>query len=179
MQNSAAVAAADVIVLTVPFAAQADTLKQLKPSFRPGAVLIDATVPLAVTVGGRATRVLGVWQGSAAQQAAELVPKGIAVAAAFHNVGAEALNSDQPVDCDVIVCSDDDNARDIACRLAELIPGVRAVEGGKLENARTVEQITALLIAINLRHKSHSAGIRITGLHVPRAKPEPSRHEGH
>src|SRR5207253_8379343 len=76
MQNAAAVAAADVVVLTVPFAAQADTLKQLKSSFRPGAVLIDATVPLAVTVGGRATRVLGVWQGSAAQQAAELVPKG-------------------------------------------------------------------------------------------------------
>ena len=83
---------------------------------------------------------------------------------AYHNVSAELLNAEGPVDCDVIVCSDDDNARGIAAELAEKIPGVRAVDGGKLENARIVEQITALLITINIRHKVHSAGIRITGL---------------
>jgi len=67
------------------------------------------------------------------------------------------------VDCDVIVCSDDDNATQAVCQLASKIPGVRAIDGGKLENARIVEQITALLIALNIRHKGH-AGIRITGL---------------
>lgn len=164
MENSAACAATDLCVLTVPFDGQATLLKQLKPSFREGSVLIDATVPLAATVGGRPTRVLGVWQGSAAQQSAELVPKGVTVVGAYHNVSAELLNTPDSVDCDVIVCSDDDKARAIASDLAEKIPGVRAVDGGKLENARIVEQITALLIALNIRHKVHTAGIRITGL---------------
>ena len=164
MENAAACDATDLYVLTVPFDGQAELLKQLKPAFRPGSILIDATVPLAATVGGRPTRVLGVWQGSAAQQAAESVPKGVTVAAAFHNVSAELLSGDAPIDCDVIVCSDDDNARKTASELAERLPGVRAVDGGKLENARIVEQITALLITLNIRHKVHSAGIRITGL---------------
>lgn len=164
MENSAACAATDLCVLTVPFEGQANLLKQLKTAFRTPSVLIDTTVPLAATVGGRPTRVLGVWQGSAAQQSAELVPKGVTVVGAYHNVSAELLNAEGDVDCDVIVCSDDDNARLIASQLAEKIPGVRAVDGGKLENVRIVEQITALLITLNIRHKVHSAGIRITGL---------------
>jgi NADPH-dependent F420 reductase len=166
MENAAACAATDLYVLTVPFDGQAALLKELKPAFKAGAILIDATVPLAATVGGRPTRVLGVWQGSAAQQAAESVPKGVTVAAAFHNVSAELLSGDAPIDCDVIVCSDDDHARKTAGELAERLPGVRAVDGGKLENARIVEQITALLITLNIRHKVHSAGIRITGLRL-------------
>jgi NADPH-dependent F420 reductase len=163
MENSAACAAANMLMLTVPFEGQATLLKQLKPSIRPGSILIDATVPLAAGVGGRASRTLGVWQGSAAQQAAELVPKGVSVAAAFHNVSAEMLNGDDPLDCDVIVCGDDANASQLARELAAKIPGVRALDGGKLENARIIEQITALLIGLNIRHKGH-AGIRITGL---------------
>jgi 8-hydroxy-5-deazaflavin:NADPH oxidoreductase len=147
----------------VPFEGQAALLKQVKPSIRPGSVLIDATVALAASVGGRASRTLGVWQGSAAQQAAELVPKGVSVAAAFHNLSAEMLNGDEALDCDVIVCSDDDNAGRTARALAARIPGVRAIDGGKLENARVLEQITALLIGLNIRHKGHG-GIRITGL---------------
>ncbi len=106
-ENVAACAAADLLVLTVPFEGHAALLKQLKPAIRPGSIVIDATVPLAASVGGRATRTLGVWQGSAAQQTAELVPKGVSVVAAFQNVSAELLNGDDPVDCDVIVCSDD------------------------------------------------------------------------
>jgi NADPH-dependent F420 reductase len=167
-ENSAACAATDVYVLTVPFDGQAELLKQLKPAMKAGSILIDATVPLAATVGGRPTRVLGVWQGSAAQQSAELVPKGVTVVGAFHNISAELLSGNADIDCDVIVCSDDENARKIASDLAEKIPGVRAIDGGKLENARIVEQITALLITLNIRHKVHSAGIRITGL-PPRA----------
>ena len=163
LENSAACAAADLLMLTVPFAGQAALLKELKPAIRPGSILIDATVPLAASVGGRATRTIGVWQGSAAQQAAELVPKGVSVAAAFHNVSAEVLNSDEDLDCDVIVCSDDPKATEIAMELAAKIPKIRALDGGKLENARTVEQITALLIGLNIRHKGHS-GLRITGL---------------
>lgn len=163
-ENSAACAATDVCVLTVPFDGQAELLKQLKPAWKPGSILIDTTVPLAATIGGRPTRVLGVWQGSAAQQSAELVPKGVIVVGAFHNVSAELLSGDAEIDCDVIVCSDDDHARKVASDLAERIPGVRAIDGGKLENARIVEQITALLITLNIRHRVHSAGIRITGL---------------
>jgi hypothetical protein len=163
MENSAACAASDLLMLTVPFAGQAALLKELKPAIHPGSILIDATVPLAASVGGRATRTIGVWQGSAAQQAAELVPKGVSVAAAFHNVSAEVLNSDGDLDCDVIVCSDGPKATEIAMELAAKIPKIRALDGGKLENARTVEQITALLIGLNIRYKGHS-GLRITGL---------------
>ena len=163
MENSAACAAANLLVLTVPFEGQATLLKQLKPAIRPGSTLIDATVALAAGVGGRASRTIGVWQGSAAQQAAELVPKGVNVAAAFHNLSAELLNGDADIDCDVIVCSDDPTASQLARTLAAKIPGVRAIDGGKLENARILEQITALLIGLNIRHKGH-AGIRVTGL---------------
>lgn len=162
-ENSAACAATDLLMLTVPFEGQAELLKQLKPAIRAGSVLIDATVPLAASVGGRATRILGVWQGSAAQQTAELVPKGVSVVAAFHNISADILNGDDDVDCDVIVCSDDPNATQVAMDLAVKIPRVRAIDGGKLENARIVEQITALLIGMNIRHKGHG-GVRITGL---------------
>jgi 8-hydroxy-5-deazaflavin:NADPH oxidoreductase len=163
MENSAACAATDLLVFTVPFEGQAALLKQLKPAIRPGSILIDATVALAAGVGGRASRTLGVWQGSAAQQAAELAPKGVSVVAAFHNLSAELLSGDAPLDCDVIVCSDDANAAQLTRALAAKIPGVRAIDGGKLENARILEQITALLIGLNIRHKGH-AGIRITGL---------------
>jgi NADPH-dependent F420 reductase len=162
-ENAAVCAATDILVLTVPFEGQAGLLKQLKSAIRPGSILIDATVPLASSVGGRASRTLAVWQGSAAEQAAELVPAGVSVVAAFHNIGAELTNGDDQVECDVLVCSDDPRASQLAAELAVKIPGVRAIDGGKLENARIVEQITALLIGLNIRHKGHS-GIRITGL---------------
>jgi hypothetical protein len=168
--NAAACAATDVLVLTVPFEGQATLLKELKPSFKPGSILIDATVPLASGVGGRASRTLGVWQGSAAQQTAELVPKGVTVVAAFQNCSADVMNGDGPVECDVIVCSDDAAAIQTVCELAAKIPGARALDGGKLENARIVEQITALLIGLNIRHKGHG-GIRITGLPASSYRP--------
>jgi NADPH-dependent F420 reductase len=163
MENSAACATSDLLVLTVPFESQAALLKQLKPAIRAGSILIDATVPLASSVGGRSSRTVGVWQGSAAQQTAELVPKGVSVVAAFQNVSAEVLNGDRDLDCDVIVCSDDPNATQVAMELAAKIAGVRAIDGGRLENARIVEQITALLIGLNIRHKGQG-GVRITGL---------------
>jgi len=162
-ENAAACERAGVVVLTIPFEGHAALLKQIKTSIRPGTVVIDTTVPLAASVGGRPTRTLGIWQGSAAQQCAELVPVGIPVVAAFQNTSAELLNSDQPIDCDVIVCSNDPAASNEVQTLAAKIPGVRAIDGGKLENSRILEQITALLIGLNIRYKGHS-GIRITGL---------------
>jgi 8-hydroxy-5-deazaflavin:NADPH oxidoreductase len=163
MENSAACAAADILMLTVPFEGQASLIKKLKSAMTDGSILIDATVPLAASVGGRASRTLGIWQGSAAQQAAELVPDEVSVVAAFHNLSADLMGGDDPLDCDVIVCSDDPDAAQLTRELAVKIPGVRAIDGGKLENARIVEQITALLISLNFRHKA-LAGIRITGL---------------
>jgi 8-hydroxy-5-deazaflavin:NADPH oxidoreductase len=162
--NAAAAAQCDVAVLTLPFSGQAPLLKQLKGVWKPGTVVIDTTVPLAATVGGLPTRMIGVWQGSAAEAAAELLPPGVSIAAAFQNLGAELLAGDAPVECDVLVCSDADNAKKIAMELAGKIPGARALNGGKLENARIVESITALLIGLNIRYKVHSAGLRFTGL---------------
>jgi NADPH-dependent F420 reductase len=161
--NVSVCANADILVLTVPFEGQASLLKQLKPAITEGSILVDTTVPLAASVGGRASRTLGIWQGSAAQQAAELVPAGVSVVAAFHNTSASLLSEDVAIECDVIVCSDDPEASKVVRSLATKIDGVRAIDGGKLENARILEQITALLIGLNIRHKGH-AGIRITGL---------------
>ena len=163
-ENAAAAAQSDIAVLTLPFSGQAALLKQLKSIWKPGTIVIDTTVPLAATVGGSPTRMIGVWQGSAAEAAAELLPTGVSIVAAFHNLGAELLAGDGPVDCDVLVCSDDENAKKVAMKLAVKIPGVRALNGGKLENARIVESITALLIGLNIRYKVHSAGVRFTGL---------------
>lgn len=164
-ENSDAVTQADLVVLTVPFEAQVATLKSLKEHFRSGQVLVDVTVPLETAVGGKPGRILGVWSGSAAEQAEQYAPEGVTVAAAFHNISASALEQlHLEVECDVLVCAE---KRDTRLRLrpwVELIPGCRYVDGGKLENARTIEAMTALLIGINVRHKVHAAGIRITGL---------------
>lgn len=162
-ENRFACSDAEIVVLTVPFAAHAETLKHIKPSLRAGHILVDTTVPLAASIGGKPTRTLGVWQGSAAEQAAELVPEGVIVVAAFHNLAADLLQKEGLIDCDVIVCSDDKNAGKRVRELARKIPGVRALDGGRLENARIVEQITAVLIGLNIRYKGHS-GLRITGL---------------
>jgi NADPH-dependent F420 reductase len=127
-------------------------------------LVVDATVPLAAAVSGKATRTLGVWQGSAAQQAQEMVPDGVRVLSAFHTISAGNLfDLEQRLDEDVLICGDrrEDKARLAA--LIELIPGLRPVDCGRLELARILEQLTALLISINARHKTH-AGIRITGL---------------
>ncbi len=167
--ENATAAAQEIVVITVPFSGHAEMIAHLAPAMKPGAVVIDATVPLAAEVGGKPTRTLGVWQGSAAQQAAELVPEGVIVAAAFQNISADWLAGHEPVDSDVIVCCNDPTARKLTMELAELIPGVRAVDAGKLENARIVEQLTALLISINIRNKVRHAGIRVTGL--PPRKP--------
>ena len=163
--NADAVAGAGIAILTVPVSAQIATLKSVRASFPPGAILVDATVPLEAAIGGSATRPLTLFAGSAAQQAARNVPEGVAVAAAFHTLGAELLaDLDHPVDTDVLFCSDQAEAKSAVRELVAMLPGARAVDAGPLENARTVEHLAALLISINIRHKVKHAGVRITGL---------------
>jgi len=165
MENPKAAAAADIIVMSVPFAAHIDMIKSVHDSIQQDDVFVDVVVPLSTAVGGSASTSLNVWEGSAAQQAARLLPPHTKVASAFHNVVAEALQRiDKKVDSDIIVCSDSQETRKLVMELATKIPGVRAIDGGRLENSRIVEQITALLIGINIRYKVNDAGIRITGL---------------
>jgi NADPH-dependent F420 reductase len=162
--NAAAVAQADIVFLAVPFSGQASTLKGLRDSLREGQLLVDATVPLAPAVGGRPTRVLGVWQGSAAQQAQELVPEGVRVVSALHTVSAETLGDlGRDLDEDVLVCGDRREDKQRVAALLHLIAGLRCVDCGKLEMARIAESLTALLIGVNGRYKTH-AGISITNL---------------
>ena len=163
--NPEAASGAKLVLLTVPLAAQVEILKSVRDSFQPGAILVDATVPLEIAIGGRLSRMLTLWDGSAAQQAARLAPEGVRVVAAFHALSAEALSQlDRPLDCDTLLCGDDTEAKAAVSALAGLIPGVRAVDAGPLDNARLVESAAALLISLNLRHKVRSSGMRITGL---------------
>ena len=162
--NAEAARAAEVVFLTVPFRAQSENLNNLRDALQPGQILVDCTVPLAAAVSGKATRSLGVWQGSAAQQAQEMVPEGVTVVAALHTVGAPTLvDDDHQLDEDVLVCADKKADKARVARLIELIPGLRAVNAGPLEMARIVEQLTPMLISVNSRYKAH-AGIKLTGL---------------
>jgi NADPH-dependent F420 reductase len=161
-ENAAAVQKAETIVLSVPFGTQAETLGHLRSALRPGQLLIDATVPLAAAVGGRATRMLGVWQGSAAEQTQELAPDGVRVVSALHTVSASALaDLDQQLGEDVLLCGDERADKRRAAALIERIDGLRCVDCGRLELARITESLTALLISVNARHKTH-AGIKLT-----------------
>jgi len=163
-ENADAARQADVVVLTVPFRNQSETLTNLKEVLREGQLVVDTTVPLAAAVAGRATRLLGVWQGSAAQQAAEMVPAGVRVVAALHTVSAALLaDLEHHLDEDVLVCGDRREDKQVVAGLVERIAGLRAVDAGRLEIARIAESLTPLLISINARHKTR-AGIKITGL---------------
>jgi NADPH-dependent F420 reductase len=162
--NQDAARRAEIVFLTVPFRAQSENLNNLREALRPGQILVDCTVPLAAAVSGKATRSLGVWQGSAAQQAQEMVPEGVRVVAALHTIGATNLaDPGAELDEDILVCGDRKADKGRVAALIELIPGLRAVNAGPLEMARIVEQLTPLLISVNSRYKAHT-GIKIAGL---------------
>ena len=164
--NTEAASKADIVVVTVPFAALSDTLKTIKSSLRPGQIVVNVTVPLETAVGGSATRTVEVWDGSAGQLANRQLPKDVRLVTAFNNVSAEMLNDlKKEVECDVLICGRDDDAKRTVIELARAIPGVRGIDAGPIENSKTVEQITALLVSLNIRHGVKSAGIRITGVH--------------
>jgi len=162
--NEEAAGKGPIVFLTVPFRAQSENLNNLREVLQPGQILVDCTVPTAAAVGGKATRTLGVWQGSAAQQAQEMVPDGVTVIATLHTVSAKTLGDPgAELGEDILVCGDRKADKARVARIIELIPGLRAVNAGALETARIAEQITSLLISVNARYKTH-AGLRITGL---------------
>ena len=164
LENGEAATKGEIVFLTVPFRAQSENLNNLREALRPGQILVDCTVPLAAAVSGKATRSLGVWQGSAAQQAQEMVPEGVTVVSALHTVGAPTLaDLDADLGEDILVCGDKKADKARVARLIGAIPGLRAVNAGALEMARIVEQLTPMLISVNTRYKTH-AGIRLTGL---------------
>jgi NADPH-dependent F420 reductase len=157
-----------VVLLCVPFRSQSETLTNLKNALRPGQVLVDATVPLAAAVSGKATRLLGVPQGSAAQQAQEMAPEGVDVVAAFHTLSAPIVSDpEHALDEDVLIAGDSREAKGRVAELVRRIPGLRPVDCGRLEIARYVEGLTPLLISVNARNRVH-AGVRLTGIEEPR-----------
>jgi NADPH-dependent F420 reductase len=162
--NTEAARDAPTVILSVPFRSQSETLTNLKGVLHEGQLVIDATVPLAAAVSGKATRTLGVWQGSAAQQAQEMVPDGVPVVSAFHTVSAAHLTDlEYQLDEDILICGDRRADKSRVAELVGRIDGLRPVDCGPLEMARIVESLTALIISINVRNKAQ-AGIKVTGL---------------
>jgi len=164
-ENSVATPKAEIVILSVPFEHMASTVKSIREALSPGQIVVSMGVPLATAVGDGAMRTVGIWQGSCAEMVAARVPKGVEVVSAFQNVSAHRLQHlEDSVDCDVLI-SGAKKARQTVMGLCELVPGLRAVDGGPLDNARIVEAITALLIGLNIRYKvPEGLGLRITGL---------------
>jgi hypothetical protein len=164
LENAEAAKAGPVVFLCVPFRVQSENLTNLKEALAEGQILVDATVPLAAAVSGKATRLLGVPQGSAAQQAQEMVPDGVKVVSTLHTVSAPVLGElDRELDEDVLVAGDSKDAKRRVAEIIGRIPGLRPVDCGRLETARLIEGLTPLLISVNVRHKTH-AGVKLTGL---------------
>lgn len=153
-----------LVVVTVPFANQLSTLKSVADQWRPGHVVLDATVPLATAVGGRPTQAIQPWHGSAAQQALTALPPGIGLVSGLHTLSAASLlDLSSGLDQDTLICGDDRDAKALVTEVLGHLRGLRIVDAGSLPMSRLVEGITPLLIGINIRHKTH-AGIRLTNL---------------
>ena len=160
LQNDMAAEAGDLVLLSVPYGGLRDTVAVLAPLLA-GKVVVSLVVPLQFGKGG--PRAVPVEEGSAAEQAQALAPEA-RVVGAFHNLSAhELMEPDKDLGCDVIVCADDREAKQLVMDLAEKLRGVRAVDGGPLACSRYVEELTALLLNINRRYKAQTA-VRITGL---------------
>jgi len=164
-ENPEATTRAGIVIISVPFEHTAGTVKSIKESLCEGQILVSMGVPLATVIGDGAVRTIGVWQGSCAELVKSLAPPGVEVVSAFQNVSAHRLRElEHPVECDVVV-SGPKAPREQVMALCPLVPGLRAVDGGPLSNARVVEEITALLIGMNIRYKLPAGlGLRFTGL---------------
>jgi NADPH-dependent F420 reductase len=160
MVNPDAAAAAEVVAITVPFSAHRSTLESVKAQLQ-GKILIDVCVPLDPE---NPRKMLPPAAGSATEEAQEILGEGVKVVAAFQNVSAHELqHHEHAIDCDVLICGNDRDARQTVVRLVEQM-GLHAVDAGLAYNARVIEGITALLIGLNIRYKVKGSGIRITGL---------------
>ncbi|GAA2382334.1 NADPH-dependent F420 reductase [Nonomuraea africana] len=158
-ENATVATEADIVIVAVPWDGHKATLEALREPLA-GKIVIDCVNPLGFDKQG--AYALPVEEGSAAQQAAAVLPDS-RVVAAFHHVSAVLLLDPavDKVDLDVLVLGDDREATDTVQALAAAIPGVRGVYGGRLRNAHQVEALTANLISINRRYKAH-AGVRLT-----------------
>lgn len=160
LANDGAAAAAEMVIVSVPYAAQRDTLTALAPLLA-GKLLVSVVVPLQFGKGGPHS--MPVDEGSAAEQARALAPDA-RIVSAFHNMSATKLmDLESSLDCDVVVCGDDAEAKREVMDLAEQMDGVRALDGGGLAYSRYVEDLTALILAMNRRYKAH-ASIKFTGI---------------
>ena len=165
LENAAATQKAPIVILSVPFEHTASTVKGIREVLSAGQILVSMGVPLATAIGDGPVRTVGVWQGSCAELVASLAPKDVATVSAFQNVSAHRLQElSHPVECDVLISGPKDPRKQVMA-LCELGPGLRAIDGGPLANARIVEEITALLIGLNVRYKvPEGLGWRVTGL---------------
>ncbi|MDR0911456.1 MAG: NADPH-dependent F420 reductase [Methanobrevibacter sp.] len=164
LSNEDAAEKADILILTVPILAQKPTLDTVKEAAK-GKIFVDATVPLQSNIGGTPFSYFTVWEGSAAERTAAILGGDVKVVSAFNNISSSSLmRHKEAIDCDCLVSGDDKEAKTTVMELIEKIPGVKCVDAGPLEQARTVERITALLIGLNIRYKTHYGGLRITGL---------------
>ena len=162
--NAEATAAGDVVLVTVPFAAQADIYRSIRDAVRRDAVVCDCTSPLATAVGGRAWQVLRPWNGSAAEEAKALLPPHARVVSGFQTVSGEALQElERPVEGDVLLCGADAEAKAAVGALVEKIPDLRWVDAGALTMARVIEPLTAILVSVNRRYGIRTAGIGVAG----------------
>jgi NADPH-dependent F420 reductase len=159
-RNKEAAAEGDIVVLTVPHSAQCSTVEEVREALA-GKILVDATVPL---VPPKVARVQLPAEGSAVAAIQKLLGEGVRVVSAFQNVSAHYLKDlHHEVECDVLVCGDDAAARETVIALATDI-GLRGLHAGPIVNSAAAEALTSILIAINMRYKVPSAGIRITGV---------------
>lgn len=159
MMNEKAADKADIIVLTVPFAVHVEMCEKIKP-FAQGKIVIDVTVPL---VPPRVTRVQMPPEGSATQQAQQIFGEEVQVVAAFQNISYEHLLNDEEVECDVLVCGGNKEARETVLSLVE-DAGLVGWNAGPVENSIVVEGLTSVLINLNKQYGVSSSGIRITGI---------------
>ena len=156
--NMTAASACEVVVLSVPYSAHADTINSVAPALA-GKIIIDVTVPINPT---DFLRVMVPAAGSASKETQQMVPSA-RVVAAFQNISAVHMKKlDAQVDCDVLVCGDDDTAKKVGLQLVADV-GMKGWDAGPLDNAVAVESLTPILLGINKRHKIKGAGIRITG----------------
>jgi len=164
--NFTAAEKGDILIMTVPYKFMADTIKSIKGAITEDKILVSPCVPLANAVGGKPTQVVRPWEGSAAEQAQALVPN-VKVVGAFQNIcAARLMDIENPVEDDVIVCSEDKEARKTIIELVNKIDSLRGINGGKLCTSRIVESLTALIIGMNIRYKtSKGLGIRFTYLY--------------
>ena len=156
--NFKAVQAADIVAITVPYAAHRETLESVKEALQ-GKILIDVTVPL---IPPKVTKVQMPPAGSAAQEALEILGKDAQVTSAFQNISHEHLLRDEPVECDVLVTGTSKEARSETLKLVAAA-GLTGWDAGPIENSAVVEGMTSILIGINKQYSIMSAGIKITG----------------